>query len=154
MCIGKALTGGYLSLAATLTTEEISNTIDSGEPGVFMHGPTFMANPLACSAALASINLLLKSNWQKNISIIQQQLRKQLNVCNSFDNVHEVRVRGAIGVIEMKQNVDMNSITQKFVDAGVWVRPFGKLVYLMPPYIINSNDLNKLISAVVSVLKT
>ena len=152
MCIGKALTGGYLTLAATLTTDKISNTIDNGEPGVFMHGPTFMANPLACTAALTSINLLLKSNWKENIQKIQQQMAKELDICNTFDSVNEVRVLGAIAVIEMKQPVDMAIITKDFVDAGVWVRPFGKLVYLMPPYIINSDDLSKLINAVVKVL--
>ena len=152
MCIGKALTGGYLTLAATLTTDKISNTIDNGEPGVFMHGPTFMANPLACTAALTSINLLLKSNWKENIQKIQQQMAKELDICNTFDSVNEVRVLGAIAVIEMKQPVDMAIITKEFVDAGVWVRPFGKLVYLMPPYIINSDDLSKLINAVVKVL--
>ena len=152
MCIGKALTGGYLSLAATLTTDEISNTIDNGKPGVFMHGPTFMANPLACTAALTSINLLLESDWKENIQNIQQQMTEELKIFNTFDNVNEVRVLGAIGVIEMKQPVDMASITKEFVDAGVWIRPFGRLVYLMPPYIINRDDLTELINAVVKVL--
>lgn len=153
MCIGKALTGGYLTLAATLTTADIANTIDKGKPGVFMHGPTFMANPLACTAALTSIKLLLKSNWREKITHIQQQMEDGLKVCNIFDTVHEVRVLGAIGVIEMKQPVDMKSITEEFVNAGVWVRPFGKLVYLMPPYIINKDDLASLINAVVTIVK-
>ena len=152
MCIGKALTGGYLTLAATLTTDEVSNTIDNGEPGVFMHGPTFMANPIACTAAVTSINLLLESNWEDNIKKIQQQMKEELEICNSFDNVNEVRVLGAIGVVEMKHAVNMAEITKEFVDAGVWVRPFGKLVYLMPPYIINCDDLSKLINAVVKIL--
>lgn len=152
MCIGKALTGGYLTLAATLTTNEISMTIDKGNPGVFMHGPTFMANPLACTAALTSTQLLLKSNWQKNIQRIESQLNEGLKVCSGFETVKEVRVLGAIGVIEMKTVVDMKRITNAFVDAGVWVRPFGKLVYLMPPYIIDEDDLNKLINAVVSTM--
>ncbi len=153
MCIGKALTGGYLTLAATLTTAEISTTIDNGEPGVFMHGPTFMANPLACTAALTSINLLLESDWKEKIQNIEQQMLEGLNICTAFDSVNEVRVLGAIGVVEMKHAVDMAKITKEFVDAGVWVRPFGKLVYLMPPYVIESEDLNKLINAVVKIIK-
>lgn len=153
MCIGKALTGGYLTLAATLTNNMISNTIDNGEPGVFMHGPTFMANPLACAAALTSIKLLLESNWKKNIKCIENQLIKELKVCETFNNVTEVRVLGTIGVIEMKHAVNMKKITEAFVDAGVWVRPFGKLVYLMPPYIINSKDLQQLLVAVISTVK-
>ena len=152
MCIGKALTGGYLTLAATLTTDEIANTIDNAEPGVFMHGPTFMANPLACTAALTSINLLLKSGWQENIKNIQQQMEQGLKVCNTFKTVKEVRVLGAIGVVEMKQAVDMKSITEAFVSAGIWLRPFGKLVYLMPPFIINNKDLDKLIKTVVEIV--
>lgn len=153
MCIGKALTGGYLTLAATLATADIANTIDKSKPGVFMHGPTFMANPLACTAALTSIKLLLKSNWSEKIKHIQQQMEDGLKVCSTLDTVHEVRVLGAIAVIEMKQPVDMKSITGEFVNAGVWVRPFGKLVYLMPPYIINKNDLASLINTVVTIVK-
>jgi len=153
MCVGKALTGGYLTLAATLTTNEIANTIDHGKPGVFMHGPTFMANPLACTTALTSIKLLFESDWQQNIIRIQNMLEKKLNTCATFDNVKEVRVLGAIGVIEMKNPVDMKKITTEFVDAGVWVRPFGKLVYLMPPFIINNTDLEKLTNAVIGVIK-
>lgn len=153
MCIGKALTGGYMSLAATLTTKDVADTIDHGNPGVFMHGPTFMANPLACIAALTSINLLLESDWQQNINHIQQQLEQQLTPAKEFDNVNDVRVLGAIGVIEMKQPVDMKGITEQFVDAGVWVRPFGKLVYLMPPFVINDNELSLLTGAVVDIIK-
>lgn len=153
MCIGKALTGGYLTLAATMTTNEISNTIDNGQPGVFMHGPTFMANPLACAAALTSIKLLLKSNWENNIKHIQQQMEEGLKICRTYENVKEVRVLGAIGVVEMKQAVDMKKMTEDFVEAGVWVRPFGKLVYLMPPFVINDTDLTQLINAVVNTVK-
>lgn len=153
MCIGKALTGGYMTLAATLTTSEIAQTIDKGVPGVFMHGPTFMANPLACTAAITSIDLLLNSEWQDNIKRIQTQLEEGLSDCTNMDNVEDVRVLGAIGVVEMKQPVNMKKITQQFVDAGVWVRPFGKLVYLMPPFIINHDDLNILIEAVKKIIK-
>ena len=153
MCIGKALTGGYLTLAATLTTDDISNTIDNGEPGVFMHGPTFMANPLACTAAIKSIKLLLEYDWQQNIKRIESQLKEGFEICKTFNNVNEVRVLGAIGVIEMNETVNMKTITQAFVEAGVWVRPFGKLVYLMPPYSIGKNDLTKLINAVINTVE-
>ena len=153
MCLGKALTGGYLTLAATLTTKNISDTIDQGDPGVFMHGPTFMANPLACTAALTSIKLLLDSPWQENIKRIEQGLEKGLAPCRDMDHVNDVRILGAIGVVEMKQAVDMKSITAAFVNAGVWVRPFGKLVYLMPPFVINDDDLATLTSAVVNVVE-
>jgi adenosylmethionine-8-amino-7-oxononanoate aminotransferase len=154
MCIGKSLTGGYMTLAATLTTENISKTISAGEPGVFMHGPTFMANPLACTAANTSIGLLLDSPWQANIANIEKRLLKGLQPCVPLNNVKEVRVLGAIGVVELHQPVDMKTIQPMFVDAGVWVRPFGELVYLMPPFIINHEDLDTLTSAVQQVLSS
>jgi adenosylmethionine-8-amino-7-oxononanoate aminotransferase len=153
MCVGKALTGGYLSLAATLSTAELASAIDQGEPGVFMHGPTFMANPLACSAASASIDLLLASDWQASIRRIEQGLHSGLAPCRDFAQVREVRVLGAIGVVEMCQPVEMKSITRAFVEAGVWVRPFGRMVYLMPPYVISDEDLARLTAAVVRVVQ-
>jgi len=153
MCVGKALTGGYLSLAATLTTAELASGIDQGEPGVFMHGPTFMANPLACSAAIASIDLLLQSDWQANIRRIEAGLKTGLAPCSDFPQVTEVRVLGGIGVVEMQQPVDMPGITRAFVEAGVWVRPFGRMVYLMPPYVISDEDLGRLTAAVVQVVQ-
>ncbi len=153
MCIGKALTGGYLSLAATLSNKEVAQTISNGNPGVFMHGPTFMANPLACAAANASIKILLTTDWQKNISNIQQWLTTSLKKCNDLASVEEVRVLGAIAVVECKQPVDMKTIQTAFVEQGVWIRPFGKLVYLMPPYIIQQSEIQKLADAIFNVLR-
>ena len=152
MCVGKALTGGYLSLAATLTTIDVSDTISNGDPGLFMHGPTFMANPLACAAALASIDLLTNSPWQRRIADIEQTLVTGLEPCSDFAWVSDVRVLGAIGVVELAKPVDMRVVLPQFVEAGVWVRPFGKLVYLMPPYITGASDLQQLTAAVVEVV--
>lgn len=152
MCVGKALTGGYMSLAATLTTADISNTIDQGNPGVFMHGPTFMANPLACAVAVASIDVLLESDWEQRIKQIELQLKQLLSPCVELPQVAEVRCLGAIGVVEMKQTVDMASIMHQFVDAGIWVRPFGKLVYLMPAYIISAQELERLCTALIDIV--
>ncbi|MGD8581963.1 MAG: adenosylmethionine--8-amino-7-oxononanoate transaminase [Gammaproteobacteria bacterium] len=154
MCIGKALTGGYMTLAATLTTKAVSKTISNGYPGVFMHGPTFMANPLACTAANTSIKMLLESPWQQRITAIELGLQNGLEGCKQLSNVNDVRVLGAIGVVELHQPVDMKTIQPMFVEAGVWVRPFGKLVYLMPPYIINKQDLEALTGAVYQVLSS
>ena len=152
MCVGKALTGGYLTLAATLTTTEVSETISSGHPGVFMHGPTFMANPLACCAALASIRLLTESAWQQRVAKIEQGLESGLSPCREMRHVREVRVLGAVGVVELQQPVDMAAIQPRFVQRGVWVRPFGRLVYLMPPFIIGEQDLASLTAAAVDVV--
>ena len=152
MCVGKALTGGYMSLAATLATAEISNTIDQGNPGVFMHGPTFMANPLACAVAVASIEQLIESDWQQHVDRIELQMKQLLSPCAELPQVAEVRCLGAIGVIEMKQAVDMKSIMRQFVDAGIWVRPFGKLVYLMPPYIISARELELLCNSLIDTV--
>jgi adenosylmethionine-8-amino-7-oxononanoate aminotransferase len=152
MCVGKALTGGYMSLAATITTRDVSETISQGEPGVFMHGPTFMANPLACTAALTSLKILLESPWQSEISRIEKQLVAGLQPCRTLNVVEDVRVLGAIGVVELTSPVDMQTIQPLFVDAGVWVRPFGKLVYLMPPYIILNDDLETLTTSIVDVV--
>ena len=152
MCVGKSLTGGYLSLAATLATREVSDGIDGGDPGLFMHGPTFMANPLACAVANASIELLLTSDWQQRVARIEQQLRLLLTPCQKLASVAEVRCLGAIGVVEMKHAVDMATLVPRFVDAGIWVRPFGRLVYLMPAYVIGESDLELLCGQLFAVL--
>lgn len=154
MCVGKALTGGYMTLAATLTTREISAAIGAGNPGLFMHGPTFMANPLACATALASLELLTDSPWQQRVADIEAGLRTGLEPCRVMQHVADVRVLGAIGVVELKRAVDMRVMQPRFVDAGVWVRPFGKLVYLMPPFIIDEQDLRVLTDAVVKVVQS
>jgi adenosylmethionine-8-amino-7-oxononanoate aminotransferase len=152
LCLGKAMTGGYLSLAATLCTTHVNQTIESGAAGVLMHGPTFMANPLACRIASASIDTLLASDWQTNIRRIEVLLEQGLAPARDCKKVADVRVLGAIGVIELHQAVDLARIQRRFVDAGVWVRPFGKLVYIMPPYIISDEDLLTLTSAMVQVV--
>ncbi len=152
LCLGKALTGGYLTLAATLCRAEISQAISHHPPGAFMHGPTFMANPLACAVANGSIDLLLESNWQGRVAHIERGLKQGLAPCAALPSVAEVRVLGAIGVVELKQPVDMQTIQPAFVEAGVWVRPFGRLVYLMPPFVIGDADLEYLTGAVCRVL--
>ena len=152
LCLGKALTGGYMTLAATLCTEDVSDTICRGESGVFMHGPTFMGNPLACAVANASIELLLSRDWQGNVSRIEKGLRTGLAPAIGRAYVEDVRILGAIGVVEVTEPVDMAKITPAFVEAGIWVRPFGKLVYLMPPYIISDAELARLCSAMVAVV--
>jgi len=153
ICIGKSLTGGTMSLAATLTSLEVSQTIDAGEPGLFMHGPTFMANPLACAVSLASISLLEDLDWQTRVSHIEHILETNLSPCIHLKAVKDVRVLGAIGVIELHHAVDMKSITHQFVESGVWVRPFGRLVYLMPAYIIEDEDLKLLCQVVCDTVK-
>ena len=152
MCLGKALTGGYMTLAATLTTARVAGTISAGGKGVFMHGPTFMANPLACSAASASIQLLEQGGWQQRVGDIQVQLQVELARCRELDNVVDVRVLGAIGVVEVDRPVDMQVVPHWFVEQGVWIRPFGRLIYIMPPYIIDSKDLTQLTDAIYDVV--
>ncbi|MHB1565301.1 MAG: adenosylmethionine--8-amino-7-oxononanoate transaminase [Acidiferrobacter sp.] len=145
-CVGKALTGGYMTLAATITTAEVAAVIST--TNVLLHGPTFMANPLACAVAAASIDLLLESPWSLQVAAIEAQLKRELAPCARLSTVKEVRVLGAIGVVEMHEAVDVPAFCAAAIDAGVWLRPFGRLVYLMPPYVIGAEDLSILTAAV------
>lgn len=151
MCVGKAMTGGYLSLAATLTSDKVAAGICDGEAGAFMHGPTFMANPLACSIANASINLLVKSDWHSNIERISTRLKNKLLPFADHPKVADTRVLGAIGVIETHNAIDMLKMQKRLTEIGVWLRPFGKLIYTMPPYIIDDSDLDAVCNAMMTV---
>lgn len=141
MCLGKALTGGTMTMAATLCTEKVANTICNGEPGVFMHGPTFMGNPLACSVALASIELLEEMGWEQSVQNIEKVLSRHLLPLSNHGEVADVRVLGAIGVVECHDRVNVPAIQKFFVDRGVWIRPFNKTIYIMPPFISGEDDL-------------
>ena len=154
LCLGKALTGGYMSLAATLASERVSRGICEGEAGVLMHGPTFMGNPLACAVALASIRLLQSQPWQQKVHALECGLHEGLTPARGLPGVRDVRVLGAIGVIEMEAPVAMARIQRLLVDQGVWIRPFGRLVYTMPPFIMQPDDLAALTRGIVDAIRT
>ena len=152
MCVGKALTGGYLTMAATLCTERIATTISEGEMGVLAHGPTFMANPLACAVSVASLELLLDGDWSGRVAAIETRLREGLEPLREHDSVVDVRVLGAIGVVQLDSGVDMAVATRAAVDAGAWLRPFGALVYAMPPFISSADDIDTVVAAITAVV--
>ncbi|OZE23902.1 adenosylmethionine--8-amino-7-oxononanoate transaminase [Rhodococcus sp. 05-2254-6] len=154
MCVGKALTGGYLTLAATLCTTEVAETVSGGEAGGLMHGPTFMGNPLACAIAVASVKLLLSRDWRAEVARLASGLADGLAPARSLPGVADVRVLGGIGVVEMRSPVDMVRATAAAVDAGVWLRPFGRLVYAMPPYICTEEDVAAIAGAMLAVARS
>lgn len=151
LCVGKALSGGFLSFAATITSNKVATVFSQGPAGVLMHGPTYMGNPLACAVSLASLNLLRSYDLPSMIGSIERQLVKELEPCKESPFVRDVRVMGAIGVVEMKEPMDMRVVQQDIVQEGVWLRPFGKLLYTMPPFIIRNHELRKITKAMVSI---
>ena len=153
MCVGKALTGGYLTLAATLCTSSIARAISTGEAGALMHGPTFMANALACAVAVASVELLLRQDWRSRVAEISAGLVAGLEPARALPGVADVRVCGAIGVIEMHRPVDMRVATSVALDHRVWLRPFRTLIYVMPPFICTPEEVDRITSAMVAVAR-
>ncbi|WP_375753476.1 adenosylmethionine--8-amino-7-oxononanoate transaminase [Vibrio sp. HN007] len=152
LCVGKAITGGYMTLSAALTTKNVADTVCGGEAGCFMHGPTFMANPLACAVATASMELIEEGNWKEQTKNIESLFAETLPPLKEFDLVEDVRWLGAIGVVETKTPVNMEKIQSLFVEKGVWIRPFGKLIYMMPPFISTKEEVRKLVEAVTAAL--
>jgi adenosylmethionine-8-amino-7-oxononanoate aminotransferase len=153
MCIGKCLTAGYMTMSAVLTTKEVAVTISEGEAGVVMHGPTFMANPLACAVACASIDLLNSQDMAAVVGHLESQMKELLAPAWQLDNVADVRVLGSIGVIETKEPVDVGEFQRECVKRGIWVRPFGRNVYIMPPYVTPDEDLQTLCREMIDILR-
>ena len=155
LCLGKALTGGYLTFSCTVTTQDIAETVCSGDSECFMHGPTFMGNPLACAIAKESLQMLLESPWEDRVTQIERILRSELSSLADHPSVKEVRCLGAIGVVEMKEPVDMKRLIPMFVQRGIWIRPFGKLIYVMPPFLaIKDEELERLVEGICEVVLT
>lgn len=153
MTVGKGLTAGYMTMSAVLTTREVADTISKGEAGVMMHGPTFMANPLACAVACASLKLLSEQDMASRISHINKIIREELRAAEGLPTINDVRSIGAIGVIEMKEPVDVGAFQKQCVERGIWVRPFGRNVYFMPPYVISDDDLRTLIRQTIEIIR-
>ena len=153
MAVGKGLTGGYMTLSAVLTTKDVADTISRGEAGVMMHGPTFMANPLACAVALESLRILSENDMAARVAHIESVIKEAIAPARDFDNVADVRVLGTIGVIEMKNPVDVGEFQKHCVERGVWIRPFGRNVYIMPPYIISDEQLRYLIAQMIELVR-
>lgn len=153
MCIGKGLTAGYLTLSAVLTTAEVADTISRGEAGVMMHGPTFMANPLACAIAIESLRMLREQDMPAIVGHLESEIKRLIAPAASVPGVREVRTLGSIGVIEMEEPVNLAEFQRKCVDRGIWVRPFGRNVYFMPPYIISDEDLQYLIEQTIECIR-
>lgn len=152
MCVGKGLTGGYMTMGAVLTTQKVADTISRGEAGVMMHGPTFMANPLACAAACASLTLLKSQDMRSRTAHLESMIRSLIAPAADYEAVADVRVLGTIGVIEMVEPVDVGKFQKRCVERGIWVRPFGRNVYVMPPYVISDDDLTYLIKNMIEIL--
>lgn len=152
MCIGKGLTAGYMTMSAVLTTREVADTISRGEAGVLMHGPTFMANPLACAIAIASIKLLLDQDMKARLAHMEHKINECLAPARMLDQVRDVRVLGSIGVIEMKELVDVGRFQKQCISHGIWIRPFGRNVYIMPPYVMTDDELEQLTSGMIDII--
>ncbi|WP_299686502.1 adenosylmethionine--8-amino-7-oxononanoate transaminase [uncultured Vibrio sp.] len=153
LCVGKALTGGYMTLSATLASKEVADTVCGGEAGCFMHGPTFMGNPLACAVSAASLSILEQGDWQRQTQQIERLFSELLPALTKYELVKDVRWLGAIGVVETHYPVDIETIQAHFVEQGVWIRPFGKLIYMMPPFISEPEHIIQLVEAVDSALR-
>ncbi|EJE8671115.1 adenosylmethionine--8-amino-7-oxononanoate transaminase [Vibrio vulnificus] len=153
LCVGKALTGGYMTLSATLTSKHVADTVCGGEAGCFMHGPTFMGNPLACAVATASLELIEQGQWQQQTKQIESLFSELLPKLEEYDLVKNTRWLGAIGVVETHRPVNMETIQALFVEQGVWIRPFGRLIYMMPPFISESDHIEQLVNAIETALQ-